>query len=46
MEQEGLAEDDEAQAVVGGSAADLQKTMTDEARRWSPVVRKSGFKAD
>lgn len=30
----------------GGSAADLQKTMTDDARRWGPVVRKSGFKAD
>ncbi len=46
MEQEGLAEDDEAQAVVGGSAADLKKTMADDTRRWGPVVPKSGFKAD
>ena len=30
----------------GGSAADLQKTMQDDAKRWAPVVRKSGFKAD
>lgn len=30
----------------GGSAADLHKTMTDDTRRWGPVVRKSGFKAD
>lgn len=30
----------------GGSAADLQKTMTEDTRRWGPVVRKSGFKAD
>lgn len=30
----------------GGSAADLQKTMNDDTRRWGPVVRKSGFKAD
>ncbi len=29
-----------------GSPADLQKTMTDDTRRWGPVVRKSGFKAD
>jgi tripartite-type tricarboxylate transporter receptor subunit TctC len=32
--------------VGGGSAADLQKTMQDDAKRWSPIVRKSGFKAD
>ena len=32
--------------VGGGSAADLQKTMADDTRRWGPVVRKSGFKAD
>lgn len=32
--------------VGGGSAADLQKTMQDDAKRWAPVVRKSGFKAD
>lgn len=30
----------------GGSATDLQKTMTEDTRRWGPVVRKSGFKAD
>ncbi len=30
----------------GGSAADLQKTMQDDAKRWAPIVRKSGFKAD
>lgn len=30
----------------GGSAADLHKTMGDDTRRWGPVVRKSGFKAD
>lgn len=32
--------------VGGGSAADLQKTMQDDAKRWAPVVKKSGFKAD
>ncbi len=30
----------------GGSAADLQRTMAEDTRRWGPVVRKSGFKAD
>lgn len=30
----------------GGSAADLQKTMQDDAKRWGPIVKKSGFKAD
>ena len=29
-----------------GSPTDLQKTMVDDTRRWGPVVRKSGFKAD
>jgi len=29
-----------------GSPADLQKTLTDDTRRWGPVVRKSGFRAD
>jgi tripartite-type tricarboxylate transporter receptor subunit TctC len=29
-----------------GSPADLHKTMADDTRRWGPVVRKSGFKAD
>jgi tripartite-type tricarboxylate transporter receptor subunit TctC len=32
--------------VGGGSAADLQKTMQVDAKRWAPIVRKSGFKAD
>ena len=30
----------------GGSAADLQKTMIEDAKRWAPVVKKTGFKAD
>ena len=30
----------------GGSAADLQKTMQEDAKRWAPIVKKSGFKAD
>jgi tripartite-type tricarboxylate transporter receptor subunit TctC len=30
----------------GGSPADLQKAMSDDAKRWAPVVKKSGFKAD
>jgi tripartite-type tricarboxylate transporter receptor subunit TctC len=30
----------------GGSAADLQKTMQDDVKRWGPIVKKSGFKAD
>lgn len=32
--------------VGGGSAADLQKIMQDDAKRWAPIVKKSGFKAD
>jgi tripartite-type tricarboxylate transporter receptor subunit TctC len=32
--------------VGGGSPADLQKTMQEDAKRWGPVVKKSGFKAD
>lgn len=32
--------------VGGGTAADLQRTMQDDARRWGPVVKKSGFRAD
>jgi tripartite-type tricarboxylate transporter receptor subunit TctC len=32
--------------VGGGTAADLQQTMQDDTKRWSPVVRKSGFRAD
>jgi tripartite-type tricarboxylate transporter receptor subunit TctC len=31
---------------AGGSPADLQKTMVEDTRRWAPVVRKSGFRAD
>lgn len=30
----------------GGSAADLLKTMHEDTKRWSPIVKKSGFKAD
>lgn len=30
----------------GGSPTDLQKTMQDDAKRWAPIVKKSGFKAD
>jgi tripartite-type tricarboxylate transporter receptor subunit TctC len=30
----------------GGSPADLQKTMQEDAKRWGPVVKKSGFRAD
>lgn len=32
--------------VAGGSPADLKAAMVDDARRWAPVVRKSGFRAD
>ncbi len=31
---------------AGGSAADLKKAMVDDAKRWAPVVKKSGFRAD
>ena len=30
----------------GGSAADLARTMKDDTRRWGPIVKKSGFRAD
>ena len=30
----------------GGSPADLQKTMLEDTKRWGPIVKKSGFKAD
>jgi len=30
----------------GGSPTDLQKTMQDDAKRWAPIVKKSGFRAD
>ena len=30
----------------GGSAADLARTMQDDTRRWGPVVKKTGFRAD
>lgn len=30
----------------GGSAADLQRTMQEDTRRWGPVVKRSGFRAD
>ena len=29
-----------------GSPADLQKTMQEDAKRWAPIVKKSGFRAD
>ena len=32
--------------VGGGSAADLQKTMNEDTKRWAPVVKKTGFRAD
>lgn len=32
--------------IASGTPADLQKTMIEDAKRWSPVVKKSGFKAD
>lgn len=32
--------------VGGGSAADLQRTMQEDGRRWAPIVKKSGFRAD
>ncbi len=32
--------------IGGGSAADLQRTMQEDAKRWAPIVKKSGFKAD
>lgn len=31
---------------AGGSPADLQKTMAEDSRRWAPIVKKSGFRAD
>lgn len=30
----------------GGSAADLARTMQEDTRRWGPVVKKTGFRAD
>lgn len=30
----------------GGTAADLQRTMQEDTRRWAPIVKKSGFRAD
>jgi len=30
----------------GGTAADLHATMVEDMKRWSPVVKKSGFRAD
>jgi len=32
--------------VVGGSPADLAKTTAEDIKRWGPVVKKSGFRAD
>lgn len=30
----------------GGTPADLHKTMQEDAKRWGPIVKKSGFRAD
>ena len=30
----------------GGSPSDLEKTMREDAKRWGPIVKKSGFRAD
>jgi tripartite-type tricarboxylate transporter receptor subunit TctC len=30
----------------GGTAADLLRTMQEDTRRWGPIVKKSGFRAD
>lgn len=30
----------------GGTPADLQKIMLEDAKRWGPIVKKSGFRAD
>lgn len=32
--------------VGGGTPADLRKTMAEDTRRWGPIVKKSGFRAD
>lgn len=32
--------------VGGGSPADLSRTVSEDSRRWAPVVKKSGFRAD
>lgn len=32
--------------VGGGSPADLARTVSEDSRRWAPVVKKSGFRAD
>lgn len=29
-----------------GTPADLRKAMVEDTRRWGPVVKKSGFRAD
>ena len=31
---------------AGGSPAELHKIMQDDTKRWAPIVKKSGFKAD
>ncbi len=30
----------------GGSPADLQRTMVEDTKRWAPIVKKTGFRAD
>lgn len=32
--------------VAGGSPADLAQTVAEDIKRWDPVVKKSGFRAD
>ncbi len=32
--------------AAGGSPADLGKFMIDDTKRWAPIVKKSGFRAD
>lgn len=32
--------------AASGTPADLQRTMLEDTKRWGPIVKKSGFKAD
>ena len=32
--------------AASGSPADLHKNMLEDTKRWGPIVKKSGFKAD
>ena len=31
---------------LGGSAADLHRTMQEDSKRWAPIVKKTGFRVD